>query len=150
MKEHYKHTISKPTEDETARWKEIKFYIYMRMILETYELPQHAILFAHLFCIEDKYDKKLDALAQQIIGMAPNVIPSKKEIIVLAYKHNVPVMKIRSIVHTTQQYIYNIIDNWDNDEWYHPIHDAETDRLIDIFNNNVEHFGAMIKLGGIV
>ena len=148
IKEHYKHGIEPPTQDETARWQEIKFYIYMKMILNKYELPQHAILFAHLFCIEDKFDKKLDAVAQKIIGNDPTVIPSRKEIIILAYKHHVSVMKIRSITQKTQLYIYNVIDNWNRDEWYHPLFDEDTQHLIKVFNDNVESFSKMIDLGG--
>lgn len=148
IKEHYKHTISEPTPEETERWQEIKFYIYFKMILEKYRTPQHAILFAHLFCIEDQYDRKLDALAQKIINEDPRTIPTEKELIILSYKHHVSVMKIRSITHTTQQRIYNIVDAWCDEEWYHALYDEDTRRMINIFNKNVEAFSDMIKLGG--
>lgn len=149
IKEHYKHGISKPSADETARWQELKFYIYMKMIMEKYKLPQHAVLFAHLFCIEDKYDRKLDALAQKIIGQDPTIVPSEKEMVIIAYKHHVSVMKIRAITHCTQAKIYYIVDNWnDSDEWYHPLCDEETREMIKIFNTNVEEFSKMINLGG--
>lgn len=146
--EHYKHKVKPPTEEETMRWQEIKFYIYMRRILARYELPQHAILFAHLFCVEDKYEKKLDALAQKIIGCDPTVIPSKKEMIIIMYKHNVPVNNIRTIVQVTQPYLYNVIDNYKEDEWYHPMFDDDTRELINIFNSNVEDFAKLTKIGG--
>ena len=106
------------------------------------------MLFAHLFCIEDKYDKKLDALAQRIIGEDPTVVPTEQELIILAYKHHVSVMKIRAITHCTQAKIYYIVDKWDDSEWYHPLFDEETHKMIQIFNSNVESFSKMINLGG--
>lgn len=148
IKEHYKHCINPPTPEETERWQEVKFYLYMRLILEKYEVPQHAVLFAHLFCIDDRYSRKLDTLAQKIIGCDPTVIPSNKEIIILAYKHHVSVMKIRELVHTTQNKIYKYVDSWNNDEWYHPLFDDETHELIKTFNKNVEEFNKLLDLGG--